>query len=98
MIKKKHSKAEEDSKYSGTILGKGTEHGDVVVEGGEIGSIRLWQQRLMKDRQQQLADVLSRLPPTPNDEDEDRPRPPSSALSSLGDRIIGELGDEMDIT
>ncbi len=92
-LKKKHSKAEEDTKYSGTVLGKGTEHGDVAVEGGELNSIKLWQERMIKSRQHSL---LMRSA-TPAEES----RPPSSALSSLGDRIIGELGelgDEMDLS
>jgi len=86
-LKKRHSKAEDDTKYSGTVLGRGTEHGDVVVEGGEASSIRQWEERLKRERQ--LSPVT--MPQTPEEDS----RPPSSGLSSLGDRTIGE---DMDLS
>jgi len=83
-LKKKHNKTAEDSKYHGTIFGKATDHGEILVEGGEQGSIQEW------------ARILHG-PPTP----EPRPgssasssRPPSSGLSSVGDR----LDDDMDLS
>ncbi len=89
VLKKKHSKTGEDSKYSGTVLGKGNEHGDVVVEGGgELTSIQVWQEKMRKEREQSPPT----LAPSPSPETDSRP--PSSGLSSLGDRSI----DEMDLS
>ncbi len=90
-MKKKHSKAEEDSKYNGTVLGKGTEHGEIAVEGGELSSIRSWQDHLSRHRQMSPLKLL----PIPAEEES---RPPSSGLSSLGDRTIGSMAEEMNLS
>ncbi|KAK5658717.1 hypothetical protein OQA88_1526 [Cercophora sp. LCS_1] len=88
-LKKKHSKNDDDSKFVGTLLGKPSEHGDVQVEGGEYPSIFNWEERL------RLAATQSPEAQEANGEDVGESRPPSSGLSSLGDRSIA---DDMDLS
>ncbi|KAH6845267.1 hypothetical protein B0I37DRAFT_180825 [Chaetomium sp. MPI-CAGE-AT-0009] len=100
-LKKKHSKNDDDSKYLGTLLGRSIEHGDVLVEGGECPSISVWEER------RRLAGQKTPEPPVlqnhlgevngdhAGDDDREDSRPPSSGLSSLGDRSIA---DEMDLS
>ncbi|KAH8675672.1 Bromodomain associated domain protein [Xylariales sp. PMI_506] len=66
----KHHKSDQESKYSGTVLGKGIDHGEIAIEGGELPSLELWH-KVMVERQQRLPDP------------ESDSRPPSSGLSSL---------------
>ncbi|KAK3362155.1 hypothetical protein B0T24DRAFT_684361 [Lasiosphaeria ovina] len=92
-LKKKHSKNEDDSKYMGTLLGRCNEHGDVLVEGGAFPSILNWEERLRVAAQRSPNDQDAAAAAA-QDDDEDS-RPPSSGLSSLGDRSIA---DEMDMS
>lgn len=46
VLKKKHSTADEESRYVGTILGKPAEPRIVKVEGGDITSVKEWADRL----------------------------------------------------
>lgn len=97
-LKKKHSKNDDDSKYLGTLLGRSIEHGDVLVEGGECPSIFVWEER-RRIAGQKTPEPLSRKRESNGDGDHDgdgeESRPPSSGLSSLGDRSIA---DEMDMS
>lgn len=102
-LKKKHSKNDDDSKYLGTLLGRSIEHGDVLVEGGECPSISVWEER-RRAAAQKTPEPPAREQKQVNghgDHDEDgdgdgeESRPPSSGLSSLGDRSIA---DEMDLS
>lgn len=69
-LKKKHSKTADDSKFTGTLLGKAHDQGLVTVEGdSEIDSIQAWANK----RRTPLAS-----PPV-----EDDSRPASSGLSSV---------------
>lgn len=70
-LKKKHNKNDQDSKYAGTILGKGIEHGEIPIEGGDVTSIGEWCQK-MRDATQRPRDG------SPDSR-------PSSGLSSLAD-------------
>jgi transcription initiation factor TFIID subunit 3 len=80
----KHSKTAEESKFNGTILGKGSDAlNKVAVEGGEVSSVQEWSRVLL------APPVLSRPQSPASNADS---RPPSSGLSSVGDR----LGDERD--
>lgn len=90
-LKKRHSKTGEDTKYNGTVLGKGNDHGEILVEGGECTSILMWQEK-RKRTQAKQREPSPTIPPMSPDDDS---RPPSSALSSLGD---GTFGDEMDLS
>lgn len=74
-LKKKHNKTDQDSKYAGTVLGKGLDHGEVQVEGGPMASIHDWQKMMQEAAQR---------PPEPSPDS----RPPSSGLSSLTDGDI----------
>ncbi|KAF6837812.1 bromodomain associated protein [Colletotrichum musicola] len=88
VLKKKHSKTGEDSKYHGTILGKGNDAGEVQVEGGDVPSIRTWQDK--------MRGPTGGFPATsPRAKEESRP--PSSGLSSVGDRL-GDDRDSMDLS
>ena len=43
-LKKKHSKTGEESKYHSTILGRGNDQGEVLIEGAEeLTSIGTWE-------------------------------------------------------
>lgn len=75
----------------GTVLGKCNEHGDVQVEGGEYQSIFNWEERL-RMAAQRSPEAQDDPHATGNGEDS---RPPSSGLSSLGDRSIA---DEMELS
>jgi len=46
VLKKKHGATDEDSRYSGTILGKDTKPRTIKVEGGDIASVQEWTRRL----------------------------------------------------
>ncbi|TDZ13167.1 Transcription initiation factor TFIID subunit 3 [Colletotrichum sidae] len=89
VLKKKHSKTGEDSKYHGTILGKGNDVGEVQVEGGDIPSIHMWR---IKMRGLPPANDASATSPRVKEESR-----PSSALSSVGDRL-GDDRDRMDLS
>ncbi|KAL1883151.1 hypothetical protein VTK73DRAFT_9518 [Phialemonium thermophilum] len=86
-LKKKHGKTNEDSKFTGTLLGKCNEHSDVRVEGGEYPTIQTWVEKMRKDTQRS---VLVETRADTGDDDREGSRSPSSGLSSLGDRSIGD--------
>ena len=46
MLKKKHSKTGEESRYQGTVLGKSADEKPVCIEGGHVESIQAWEARL----------------------------------------------------
>ncbi|EAQ92604.1 hypothetical protein CHGG_00839 [Chaetomium globosum CBS 148.51] len=96
-LKKKHSKNDDDSKYLGTLLGKSIEHGDVLVEGGECPSIFVWEERrrIAGQKTPEPPVLQNHLGKVNGDGDREESRPPSSGLSSLGDRSIA---DEMDLS
>ncbi|KAI1329658.1 hypothetical protein F5Y16DRAFT_92032 [Xylariaceae sp. FL0255] len=79
-LKRKHNKTDQDSKYAGTILGRGIEHGEVLVEGGTDTSLAAWAAKM---REASLR-PSEELEPPGADNDNDS-RPPSSGLSSLAD-------------
>ena len=94
-LKKKHNRSDQDSKYAGTILGRGIEHGEVNVEGGNADNLQAWAKARL--------DAAVRPPDEPprelqrpersggdGDPDPDDPdsRPPSSGLSSLADADV----------
>ncbi|KAM0332224.1 hypothetical protein ACHAQA_002499 [Verticillium albo-atrum] len=83
----RHSKSAEDSKFHDTILGRGNEHtGEVLVEGGDLSSIAKWME-MMRGPSPPGS-------PTPSNTES---RPPSSGLSSVGDRL-GDERDGMDLS
>jgi len=71
------------------LLGKPVEHGEIQVEGGEYPSIFNWEERLRSTTQRTPE------PHEVNSDGGEDSRPPSSGLSSLGDRSIA---DEMDMS
>ncbi|KAF9879944.1 bromodomain associated protein [Colletotrichum karsti] len=90
VLKKKHSKTGEDSKYHGTIIGKGNDVGEVQVEGGDLPSIHTWRAKMCGPSPTNALSATS-----PNIKEESRP--PSSGLSSVGDRL-GDDRDSMDLS
>ncbi|KAJ0167376.1 Dipeptidyl-peptidase 5 [Colletotrichum tanaceti] len=90
VLKKKHSKTGEDSKYHGTIIGKGNDVGEVQVEGGDLPSIHTWRTKM----QGPLSDSA---PSATSPRIKEESRPPSSGLSSVGDRL-GDDRDGMDLS
>ncbi|KUJ11390.1 uncharacterized protein LY89DRAFT_655216 [Mollisia scopiformis] len=77
-LKKKHSAADEESRYNGTVLGRPTEPRAVKVEGSDITSLKEWAERLRK-------------PPAPTSVQTSSSRRQSSALSSLGDEVMLDM-------
>lgn len=70
VLKKKHSTTDEDSRYTGTILGKPAEPRAIKVEGGDITSMKEWVEKL-------------RRPSISKSTSANSSRPQSSDLSSL---------------
>ncbi|KAK8213323.1 hypothetical protein M8818_002622 [Zalaria obscura] len=46
LLKKKHSKTGEESRYQGTVLGKQAEDRVVKIEGGPVETLREWEERV----------------------------------------------------
>jgi transcription initiation factor TFIID subunit 3 len=78
VLKKKHSTADEESRYAATLLGKGGEPRAIKVEGGDIESVKDWVDR--------LKTTSKRPSTTPTTS-----RPQSSGLSSLGDSPMEDM-------
>ncbi|KAF4628526.1 hypothetical protein G7Y89_g9633 [Cudoniella acicularis] len=76
VLKKKHSTADEDSRYNGTILGRPAEPRAIRVEGGEATSLKEWAEKLKKPTKS--TSLISS-------------RRQSSALSSLGDEVMEDM-------
>ncbi|KAI1648583.1 hypothetical protein F4815DRAFT_37945 [Daldinia loculata] len=83
-LKRKHNKTDQDSKYAGTILGRGIVEGEVVPEGGSESSIHAWARKMHE---------TSQRPPEPETIDIES-RPPSSGLSSLADEDVAMIDME----
>ena len=85
-LKKKHSKTGDEGKYYGTVIGRGLDFGgEIQVEGGSETSISDWIYK---------QSAPSHLPTPPADETmSNGSRPPSSGLSSVGDRLDSEQMD-----
>ncbi|EXF79816.1 bromodomain associated domain-containing protein [Colletotrichum fioriniae PJ7] len=75
VLKKKHSKTGEDSKYHGTIIGKGNDVGEVQVEGGDLPSIHTWRSKMQ-------GPPPGSAPSATSPRIKEESRPPSSGLSS----------------
>ncbi|KAK7752739.1 hypothetical protein SLS62_005291 [Diatrype stigma] len=92
-LKKKHNRSDQDSKYAGTILGRGIEHGEVDVEGGNADNLQAWAKArlqaavLSPEEQEQRRRELERSQrgAGAGAGDDADSRPPSSGLSSLAD-------------
>lgn len=80
VLKKKHTKTDEDSRYQGTILGKSADPKEIPVEGSDIKSIREWAAKRRKIKHSSAFTS----------------RAQSSALSSLedSDMVDMEMGME----
>ena len=46
VLKKKHSKTGEESRYQGTVLGKSADEKTIIIEGGHTESIEGWEAKL----------------------------------------------------
>ncbi|SPO00845.1 related to TAF(II) complex (TBP-associated protein complex) component [Cephalotrichum gorgonifer] len=90
-LKKKHSKTGEDSKYHATILGRGNDQGEVLIEGAEeVTSIRTWERSIAGP-----ATPPPESPPAPV-KTEEGASTPSSTLSSIPD--MDEKDMDMDMS
>lgn len=74
-LKKKHSKTGEESRYQGSILGKDADGQNVVVVGGQAGSIQEWSAQVRSRaagtvQRTPASSGISSAPLTPMDEDE----------------------------
>lgn len=79
VLKKKHGVAdEEESRYTGTVLGKPIESRAVKIEGADFTSLKEWQERLKQPTKESTPSTVSS-------------RRQSSALSSLGDESMGSM-------
>ena len=75
-LKKKHSKTGEESRYQGSILGKDADGQNVVVVGGQFGSISEWGAQVRSRavgaaKGTPASSGISSAPLTPMDEGED---------------------------
>jgi transcription initiation factor TFIID subunit 3 len=67
VLKKKHSKTGEESRYAGTVLGRDSEDHPIVIEGGAATSIRDWgmqvksQEPFSGSESSSMSSVLSSL-------------------------------------
>jgi len=61
VLKKKHSTTDEDSRYTGTVLGKSAEIRAVKVEGGEVSNIKEWEDNL-RSASKITSNISSRRP------------------------------------
>jgi transcription initiation factor TFIID subunit 3 len=78
VLKKKHSTTtDEDTRYTGTVLGKPTERRTIKVEGSEISSLKEWAERMRNPTNAPSALSSSRRQ--------------SSELSTLGDEEMEDL-------
>lgn len=73
-LKKKHSKTGEESRYQGSVLGKDADGQNVVVVGGQFGSISEWgaqvrSQAVSAAQRTPASSGISSAPLTPMDED-----------------------------
>lgn len=73
-MKKKHDKADEESRYTGTIIGHEAEPRPIPVEGSDITSLKEWADILHKNATKQTVSSV------------DTSRRQSSELSSVGDQ------------
>jgi transcription initiation factor TFIID subunit 3 len=87
-LKKKHNKTDQDSKYAGTILGRGIEHGEVMVEGGKADSLDSWARTLRAASEKSPEELQKEREQADDDADS---RPPSSGLSSLNEGDVEML-------
>ena len=78
VLKKKHSKTGEESRYQGTVLGKPAEERPIRIEGGDYDSIQAWEARLRKT--QDSGNLSPAQETSPNTITE-----ASSPLTDLGD-------------
>jgi transcription initiation factor TFIID subunit 3 len=85
-LKQKHGRSDDESKYAGTLLGKCLEHGDVMVEGGDVPSIHEWAEKRRAVTERKNVAAINGDSGDVNGEPGSRPS--SSGLSSLGDRTI----------
>ncbi|KAL2154227.1 hypothetical protein VTH82DRAFT_2903 [Thermothelomyces myriococcoides] len=81
-LKKKHSKNDDDSKFLGTLLGRGVEHGDVLVEGGECPSILEWEERRRR--------ASERTPDPPSQQQQQQQRPQNRHKGDVNGNGDGE--------
>lgn len=81
VLKKKHSVADEDSRYTGTVLGKPAEPRAVRIEGAEFTSLKEWTERMRGSPSKETNKTISIM----------SSRRQSSALSSLGDESMGSM-------
>ena len=76
-LKKKHSKTGEESRFKGTVLGIPAEERQVRIEGGQLESIRAWEEGLQKR-------IPVTNPPTPHGAVTEMAADESSPLTDIG--------------
>lgn len=62
VLKKKHSKTGEESRFQGTVLGIPAEGKPVIIEGGPFESIQAWE-AMMRDKQKSPLTPRAKNPP-----------------------------------
>ncbi|KAI1760386.1 hypothetical protein GGR53DRAFT_523135 [Hypoxylon sp. FL1150] len=82
-LKRKHNKMDDDSKYSGTILGRGIVDGEVALEGGDESSVQAWKRARHEASQRSPEPLIV----------DTESRPASSGLSSLADEDVAMIMD-----
>lgn len=91
-LKQKHGRSDDDSKYAGTLLGKCLEHGEVMVEGGDVPSIHEWAEK--RHAVTERKNVAAINGDSRGFNGDPGSRPSSSGLSSIGDQTMDhEMSD-----
>lgn len=69
VLKKKHSKTGEESRYAGTVLGKDAEEHPIIIEGGRAASIGEWalQVKTSEPYDDSMSSAISSVPSSLSD-------------------------------
>ena len=78
VLKKKHTAADEDTRYVGTVLGKPADPRAVRIEGADFTSLQEWKENAKGPPVKEINATISAM----------SSRRQSSALSSLGDESM----------
>ncbi|KAI5861869.1 hypothetical protein GGS23DRAFT_136118 [Durotheca rogersii] len=90
-LKRKHNKSELDSKYAGTILGRGIVEGEFPVEGGGETSLRAWALKMHETSQRPPDPEPTAAAAAAGADADAESRPASSGLSSLADEDVAMI-------
>ena len=65
VLKKKHSKTGEESRFQGTVLGIAAEGKPVIIEGGPFESIQAWEAMMRENTSKQKSALIPPVKTSP---------------------------------